>query len=262
MRPNICPATSTGKWAWVMITFPVSLSQELSRNALFCLFSLVYIPPDLCFGFHATLDCSCWSKLESPALWHPECCWGQPAWAMSCLQGQAVCPKSRLWDVKSSYDSTRYLLTVLRSCMRLSGEKKGIKPLTFPDFSQQCMQYTSFNLFLSNGHGCILSAQAARIRNICLGTLMTGSLSLVVFWWSFCYAFIIFFLQKREQEPGSTPAGTIAQDHIQLNESHTPGLWCVCNGWNNFPHIAAEKNMQKGRTEMQGINRGVWNMVW
>lgn len=197
---TLVPPTSAGKWAWVVITFPVSLHQELSWNALFCLFSFVYIPSALCFGFHDTLDCSCWSELESPVLWHPQCCWGQPAWAMGCLQGQAACPKSRLWDVKTSYSSTRYLLTVLRCCMRMSGEKKpkGRNPLIFPGLSQQCIQYTSFNLSLSNGRGCIFSAQAARIRNICLGTLMTGTLSLVMFWWSFWYAFIIsFFRGKR-----------------------------------------------------------------
>lgn len=121
---TLVPATSAGKWAWVRTTFPVGLSQKLSRNSLVCLFSFVYIPPASCFGFHAALECSCWSKLESPVLWHPECCWGQPAWAMGCLQGQAAWPKSRLWDVKSPCSSTRYLLTVLRCCMKLLGEKK------------------------------------------------------------------------------------------------------------------------------------------
>lgn len=91
---------------------------------------------------------------------------------------------------------------------------------------------------------------------------MTGTLSLVMFWWSFWYAFIISFLEEREWEPGSAPAGTVAQDHMQLNELHTPGLWCVCKGGNNFPHVATEKNRQKGRTETQSIIRGVWNMVW
>lgn len=56
----LVPATSAGKFAWVTITFSVSLSQELSWRALFCRFSFVYIPLAACFGFRATLDCPCW----------------------------------------------------------------------------------------------------------------------------------------------------------------------------------------------------------
>lgn len=56
----LVPATRAGKIAWVLIAFSVSLSQELSWNALlFGHFSLLYVPLDSCFGFRAALGCPC-----------------------------------------------------------------------------------------------------------------------------------------------------------------------------------------------------------
>lgn len=66
-----------------------------------------------------------------------------------------------------------------------------------------------------------VTAQAATTRSIHLGALMRGTLSLVMFWWSFSYIFIIcLLLNKRERVPGSTLAGAVAQGYIQLNKCH------------------------------------------
>lgn len=123
--------------------------------------------------------------------------------------------------------------------------KKGIKPLIFPGLSQQCIQYTSFNLSLSNGHGCISSAQAARIRNICLGVLMTGTSSLLCFGGLSGILSSCLFLEEREWGPGlllQRQLHRMTYSSMNHTPTHPPGLRCVCNGWNNFPHLAAERN--------------------
>lgn len=65
---RLVPATSAGKIAWVVITFLVSLSQELSWNALFSLSSLVYIP--LALWFASVLHCS----VPADLIWGAQSC--------------------------------------------------------------------------------------------------------------------------------------------------------------------------------------------
>lgn len=132
-------------------------------------------------------------------------------------QGHAVLPRSRLWDVKSG-GSMRYLLMVLRSYMRLSGKKRHISPnLPWPLPALRSVHVINCSISDGYSHGCIFSwgsdpTQAAMTRSICLGALVIGTLSLVMFWWSFWYNFIIcLLLKERERVLGSTPVGVVAQ---------------------------------------------------
>lgn len=118
------PATRAGKIAWVPIAFSVSLSQELSWNALlFGHFSLVYVPPASSFGFCAALDCPC--RLCSCGI--PGATQDQQPELRAGSWGHAALPRGRIWGVKSSCHSTGYLLMVLGKYVALLG-KETYKP--------------------------------------------------------------------------------------------------------------------------------------